>query len=69
VVIWCLCAGLVWGVGYGLYCLTYDPGFATKSQCDRALFHYQWAGGHHGEACEELENGHWKIFDVDGNSL
>jgi hypothetical protein len=52
-----------------LYCLTYDPGFETKWECDRALFRYQWAAGHHGEACEELENGHWEMFDIDGNSL
>jgi hypothetical protein len=25
--------------------------------------------GHHGEDCEELEDGHWKIFDLDGNAL
>jgi hypothetical protein len=70
VAIWCLCAGLfLWGIGYGLYCLTYDPGFATEGECDRALSWYQWKAGHHGETCEELENGHWKIFDVDGNAF
>ena len=69
VAIWFLCAGFLWGIGYGLYCLTYDPGFATKRGCDRALSRYQWEAGHHGETCEELENGRWKIFDVDGNTF
>jgi hypothetical protein len=71
VVLGCLYAGFLGAVWYGLYFLTYDPdfGFETKQECDRALFRLEYASGHHGDECDELENGHWWIFDIDGKAL
>jgi hypothetical protein len=68
VVIWCLCAGVVIGIGYVLS-PTDDPGFETKQECEHVLFQIQWKNGHHGEECDELDNGHWKIFDINGDAL
>jgi hypothetical protein len=65
IVIWCLCAGILAGFSYGMYCLTYDPGYATQQECRHSLFLLQYDKGHDGEECLELENGHWKIFDRD----
>ena len=69
VVIWCLCALILVGLSYGCSRLTYEPGFAMEQECLQALSSLQYREGHHGEDCEELENGHWKIFDLDGNAL
>jgi hypothetical protein len=69
VVIWCLCAGVLVGISYGISSLTYNPGYATKGECLRALFEIQYHNGHHGEECDELENGHWKIFGIHGEVI
>jgi len=70
VVIWCLCAGFLVGISFGLYYLDPpDPDFETKRECNHALFELQYKVGHHWEECLELENGHWKIFDIEGNAL
>jgi hypothetical protein len=67
----CLYIGFLGAFAYGSYWLFYDSdhGFKTKGECNSALFKYQYSAGHHGEECLELENGHWWIFDLDGNAL
>jgi len=68
-VIWCLCAGALIGINYGLHYLGDDPDFDTEQECHHALFALQYREGHHGERCLELENGHWYIFDINDDPV